>query len=81
MRPVGGHGSLSLCMSLRGCLFELFTIFGLVFGRSKICMTLKMRSWEAHEKCFQLLAFGDIQFLDLPKANKENDKKLKTNTL
>jgi hypothetical protein len=32
------------------------------------------------EKSFQLLAFGVIQFLDLPKANKENDEKLKINT-
>jgi hypothetical protein len=28
------------------------------------------------EMCFQLLAFGVIQFLDLPKANEKNDKKL-----
>jgi hypothetical protein len=33
------------------------------------------------ERCFQLLAFGVIQFLDLPKANKENDEMLETNTL
>jgi hypothetical protein len=31
------------------------------------------------EMCFELLAFGAIQFLDLSKANK-NDEKLKTNT-
>jgi hypothetical protein len=30
------------------------------------------------ENCFQLLAYEAIQFLDLPKANK-NDKKLETN--
>jgi hypothetical protein len=29
------------------------------------------------ERCFQLLAFGAIQFLDLPKANKEKDKSWK----
>jgi hypothetical protein len=28
------------------------------------------------ERCFQLLAFEAIQFLDLPKANEKNDKKL-----
>jgi hypothetical protein len=28
------------------------------------------------ERCFQLLAFEAIQFLDLLKANEKNDKKL-----
>jgi hypothetical protein len=52
--------------------------FGLAFGRSKSWRAPKMRSWEAHGKV--LLAFVAIQFLDLPKANKENDEKLETNT-
>jgi hypothetical protein len=31
------------------------------------------------KRCFHLLAFGVMQFLNLPEANKENDKKLETN--
>jgi hypothetical protein len=31
--------------------------------------------------CFQFLTFGVIQFLNIPKDNKENNKKLQTNTL
>jgi hypothetical protein len=32
------------------------------------------------KRCFQLLAFEVIQFLDLLKVNKKNNEKLKTNT-
>jgi hypothetical protein len=39
-------------------------------------MALKGGAEKLIEMCFQLLAFGAIQFLDLPKANEKNDKKL-----
>jgi hypothetical protein len=32
------------------------------------------------KRCFQLLAFRVIQFLDLLKANEKNDEKLETNS-
>jgi hypothetical protein len=52
---------------------------GLAFRKSKSWMILKVRSWETHEKMLPASIFGAIQLLDLPKVNKENNKKLETN--
>jgi hypothetical protein len=47
-------------------------------GDPKAGWPKKQEAEKLMERCFQLLTFGAIQFLDLPKANK-NDEKRETN--
>jgi hypothetical protein len=49
-------------------------------GDLKVGWLQKQEAEKLMKRCFQLLTFGVIQFLDLSKTNKENDEKLKTNT-
>jgi hypothetical protein len=62
-------------------LFELvITILDYLSGDLKVGRPQKREAEKLIKKCFQLFIFDVIQILNLPKANKENDEKLKINT-
>jgi hypothetical protein len=54
-----------------------FSFLSPFFGFREIQKIDGPKSEKLMEMCFQLLTFRTIQFLDLPKANK-NDEKLET---
>jgi hypothetical protein len=66
---------------LWGCLFQFSTLFWISFREiKKTGWSQKREAEKLMERCFELLAFGAIQFLTFSKANKQNNEKLETNT-
>jgi hypothetical protein len=61
-------------------VYSFLSFFSLAFGKFKNWMTQKREARSNFPWASQLLAFGTIQLLDLPKANPQKCRKAETNT-